>query len=267
MLSSIYFQVFLLVLLYFTLFFVIAVLKKDNSIVDVGWGLGYVYTANMALYLTNNYNLRSFLITFIVTIWGLRLSYHIFRRNLGKGEDFRYAKWRENWDHFYLKSFLRVFMLQGVLLFIISTPIIKIISAPYYSLKIIDFVGLFIWGIGFAFESAADKQLKDFKALPESEKEGHVLKSGVWEYTRHPNYFGDALIWWGFYIIALAVNGGWMFIYSPIIMTLLLRFVSGVPLLEKRYADDEEYQRYAEKTNKFFPWFPKNKDLVRRNLF
>jgi steroid 5-alpha reductase family enzyme len=185
------------------------------------------------------------------------LSYHIFKRNLGKGEDFRYAKWRENWEHFYLTSFLRVFMLQGVLLFIISTPIIKIISAPYSSLKIIDFIGLFIWGIGFAFESAADKQLKDFKSLDESEKDGHVLKSGVWKYTRHPNYFGDALVWWGFYTIALAVSGGWIFIFSPIIMTLLLRFVSGVPLLEKRYADDEEYQKYAEKTNIFFPWFPK----------
>ncbi|MFN2340113.1 MAG: DUF1295 domain-containing protein [Halanaerobium sp.] len=257
MLSSIYFQIFLLVLLYFSLFFVIAVLKKDNSIVDIGWGLGYVYTANMTLFLTNNYNLRSFIITFIVTIWGLRLSYHIFKRNLGKGEDFRYAEWRESWDHFYLTSFLRVFMLQGLLLFIISTPIIKIISAPYYSLKIIDFIGLLIWGIGFAFESAADKQLKDYKELPKSEKNGHVLKSGVWKYTRHPNYFGDALVWWGFYTIALAVSGGWIFIFSPIIMTLLIRFVSGVPLLEKHYADDQEYQKYAKKTNKFFPWFPK----------
>jgi len=257
MLNSIYFQIFLLVLLYFSLFFVIAVLKKDNSIVDIGWGLSYVYTANMTLYLTNNYNLRSFIITFIVTIWGLRLSYHIFKRNLGKGEDFRYAEWRENWDNFYLTSFLRVFMLQGVLSFIISTPIIKIISASYSSLRIIDFIGLIIWGIGFAFEAAADKQLKDYKVLADSEKEGHVLKSGVWKYTRHPNYFGDALVWWGFYTIALAVNGGWIFIFSPIIMTLLLRFVSGVPLLEKRYAEDEEYQKYAEKTNIFFPWFPK----------
>ncbi|MFP4199762.1 MAG: DUF1295 domain-containing protein, partial [Halanaerobium sp.] len=175
MLSSIYFQLFLLVLLYFSIFFVIAVLKKDNSIVDIGWGLGYVYVANLSLYLTNNYNLRSFVITFIVTIWGLRLSYHIFKRNLGKGEDFRYAKRREEWDHFYLKSFIRVFMLQGILLFVISTPIIKIISAPYYSLRIIDFIGLLIWGIGFSYETAADRQLKDFKTMPESEKDGHVL--------------------------------------------------------------------------------------------
>jgi steroid 5-alpha reductase family enzyme len=257
MLNSIYFHLFLLVLLYFSLFFVIAVLKKDNSIVDIGWGLGYVYTANMALYLTNNYNLRSFIITFIVTIWGLRLSYHIFKRNMGKGEDFRYAEWRKNWDNFYLTSFLRVFMLQGVLLFIISTPIIKIISSPYQGLKIIDFIGLLLWGIGFAFETAADKQLQEFKSLSESEKDGHVLKSGVWKYTRHPNYFGDALVWWGFYTIALAVSGGLIFVFSPLIMTFLLRFVSGVPLLEKHYADNEEYQKYAEKTNIFFPWFPK----------
>ncbi|MGM0548667.1 MAG: DUF1295 domain-containing protein [Bacillota bacterium] len=258
MINSIYFQVFLFVLAYFSLFFIIAILKKDNSIVDVGWGLGYVYTANLALYLTNNYNLRSFIITFIVTIWGLRLSYHIFKRNQGKGEDFRYAEWRKNWNHFYLTSFLRVFMLQGVLLFIISTPIIKIIAAPYQGLKIIDFLGLLVWGLGFAFEALADKQLKDYKALADSKKNGHVLKSGVWKYTRHPNYFGDALVWWGFYLIALSIPGAWKFIFSPLIMTFLLRFVSGVPLLEKRYADDEEYQEYAKKTNIFFPWFPKS---------
>lgn len=176
MINSIYFQVFLFVLAYFSLFFIIAILKKDNSIVDVGWGLGYVYTANLALYLTNNYNLRSFIITFIVTIWGLRLSYHIFKRNQGKGEDFRYAEWRKNWNHFYLTSFLRVFMLQGVLLFIISTPIIKIIAAPYQELKIIDFLGLLVWGLGFAFEALADKQLKDYKALADSKKKWPCIK-------------------------------------------------------------------------------------------
>lgn len=257
MLSSIYLQLFLLILIYFSFFFLIAVLKKDNSIVDIGWGLGYVYTANIALYLTNNYNLRSFFITFIVTIWGLRLSYHIFKRNLGKGEDYRYAKWREEWDNFYLKSFLRVFMLQGILLFIISTPIIKIISSPFQGLKIIDFAALLVWGIGFAFEAVADKQLREFKKKDDSKKDGHVMKKGIWKYSRHPNYFGDAVIWWSYYLMVLAVSGGWKFIYSPIIMTYLLRFVSGVPLLEKRYADDEEYQKYAEKTPIFFPRFPK----------
>lgn len=257
MLSSIYFQLFFLILLYFSIFFIIAVLKEDNSIVDIGWGLGFVYTANLALYLTDNYNFRSFIITFIVTIWGLRLAYHIYKRNAGKGEDFRYANWRKNWDNFYLRSFFQIFMLQGLFLFIISTPVIKTISSPYNSLKIIDFIGLFVWGIGFAFEVTADKQLKEFKEKADSKKNGHVMKEGIWKYSRHPNYFGEALIWWGVYIITLSVSGGWKFIFSPILITYLLLFVSGVPLLEKRYADDSEYQRYAEKTNKFFPWFPK----------
>lgn len=257
MLNSIYFQLLFLVLLYFAIFFVIAVLKENNSIVDIGWGLGFVYTANVALYLSGNYNFRSFIVTLIVTIWGLRLSYHIFKRNVGKGEDFRYAKWRENWDHFYLKSFFQIFMLQGILLFIISLPVIKIISSPYLGLELLDFIGLFVWGIGFAFESTADKQLKEFKEKPASKKDGHVMKEGLWKYSRHPNYFGETLIWWGVYIIALTVSGGWKFIISPILISYLLIFVSGVPLLEKHYADDEEYQKYAEKTNKFFPWFPK----------
>lgn len=257
MFSSIYFQIFILVLIYFSLFFIIAVLKKDNSIIDIAWGLGYVYTANMALYLTNNYNFRSFIISLLVTVWGLRLSFYIFKRNIAKGEDFRYAKWRKEWDNFYLKSFFRIFMLQGLLLFIISTPIIKIIASPYESLKIIDFIGISIWSLGFFLEAAADKQLKEFKERDKSEKNGKIIKEGVWKYSRHPNYFGDTLVWWGYYFISLAVSGGWKFIFSPLIMTYLLRFVSGVPLLEKRYADNKEYQQYAEKTNIFFPWFPK----------
>lgn len=257
MLTSIYLQVLLFIYAFFTAFFLLAVYKSDNSIIDIAWGLGYVFAANFALYITDNFNPRTILITLIVSVWGLRLAYHIMKRNWGKGEDYRYQKWRENWDNFYLKSYFRIFILQATLLFIIASPIIKVINSPYQALKISDFIGLAVWGIGFFFEAAADKQLQDFIKKPAEEKDGHIMKEGVWKYSRHPNYFGETLIWWGIFIITLSVSGGWKFIYSPILITYLLLFVSGVPLLEKRYADDEEYQKYAEKTNKFFPWLPK----------
>ncbi|ADQ14265.1 DUF1295 domain-containing protein [Halanaerobium hydrogeniformans] len=257
MLTSIYLQVLLFIYVFFTAFFLLAVYKDNNSIIDIAWGLGYVLAANFALYITDNFNPRTILITLVVSIWGLRLAYHIMKRNWGKGEDYRYKKWRDDWDNFYLKSYIRIFLLQATLLFIIASPIIKVINSSYQSFKITDFIGLAVWGIGFFFEATADKQLQDFKKKTAAEKDGHVMKEGVWKYSRHPNYFGETLIWWGVYIITLSVSGGWKFIYSPILITLLLLFVSGVPLLEKRYADDEEYQEYAEKTNKFFPWFPK----------
>jgi len=258
MLNSIYVQAFIFLVIFFSAFFVLAVVRKNNGLKDIGWGLGFVLSGNYALYISGNYNLRSILITLIVIIWGLRLTYHLFKRNWNKEEDYRYAKWRESWDHFYLKSFFRIFMLQAVLLFIIASPIYKVVTSNFNGLTATDYIGLFVWIAGFAFEYLADKQLAEFKRRDEEEKDGHVMKEGVWKYSRHPNYFGETLIWWGVYIITLSVQGGWKFIYSPLVITLLLLFVSGVPLLEKRYADDEEYQKYAEKTNKFFPWFPKH---------
>ncbi len=254
---NIYFYVYLFIFVYFSLFFFTAVIIKNNSIVDIGWGAGFVLSSYFALFLTGNFTMRSILTVLLVTIWGLRLSYHIFKRNHGKPEDFRYAKWREEWDYFYLRSFFQIFVLQGILMFIIVSSIINIINSPLNQLKVFDFIGLLIWLIGFYFESVGDKQLKEFIKKPASEKDGHIMKEGLWKYTRHPNYFGEATMWWGIFIIGLSTSGGWRFIISPITITYLLLFVSGVPMLEKKYADDEEFQCYAEKTNKFFPWFAK----------
>ncbi|MGM0601990.1 MAG: DUF1295 domain-containing protein [Bacillota bacterium] len=254
---NIYFYVYLFIFIYFSLFFITAIIIKNNSIVDIGWGAGFVLSSYFALFLTGNFNIRSIITVLLVTIWGFRLSYHIFKRNHGKPEDFRYAKWREEWDYFYLRSFFQIFVLQGILMFIIVSSVINIIYSPMHQLKVFDFIGLLIWLIGFYFESVGDKQLKEFLKKPESQKDGHIMKEGLWKYTRHPNYFGEATMWWGIFIIGLSTLSGWKFIISPITITYLLLFVSGVPMLEKKYADDEEFQRYAEKTNKFFPWFQK----------
>ena len=254
--SSIFVSTLIFILAYFIVFFIIGVIKKNNSVVDIGWGLGFVLASYFVLLNTGNINFRSIIVTLFVTIWGLRLSYHIYKRNKGKEEDFRYAKWRENWNYFYVRSFFQIFILQGLLLFLIVSSVININSNVAASLTAFDFIGIAIWIIGFTFEALGDKQLRDYISKPESEKDGHIMKEGLWKYTRHPNYFGEATMWWGIFIIGLSISGSWIFIISPITMTYLLLYVSGVPLLEERYADDEEFQEYAKTTNKFFPWFP-----------
>jgi steroid 5-alpha reductase family enzyme len=231
---------------------------KDASIVDIFWGAGFVITAWIYFYLTpDGFMTRKLLTAILATIWGLRLSIHILIRNWGHGEDFRYQKWREesgkNWWWF---SFFKVFLLQGFLMWIISFPLLAAQVRPIPSRLIwLDYLGLLAWGIGFFFEAVGDWQLSRFKAEPANK--GQLLKTGVWRYTRHPNYFGDATQWWGFYLIAAAAGGFWS-IFSPIIMTLLLRNVSGVSMLEKSLKDTKPgYQDYMRTTNAFIPWFPK----------
>jgi steroid 5-alpha reductase family enzyme len=256
MTDHIYGQLLLFLFVYFSIIFLIAVLRQNNSLVDIAWGFGFVLVSNFALYLTTNYYFRSILIVFLVSLWGVRLSYHLWQRNFAQPEDFRYANWRKKWRYFYLRSFLQIFMLQGILLFIIVLPVIRIISKPATGFKIIDLCGLSVFLFGLGLEIVADVQLHKFKQKSSNSSSEKILKSGVWKYSRHPNYFGEMLVWWGIFLINTAVPGGWKFIFSPLLISYLLLFVSGVPLLEKRYAADQEYQEYAAKTNKFFPWFP-----------
>jgi steroid 5-alpha reductase family enzyme len=195
----------------------------------------------------------------IVTLWGLRLSLYILWRNWGKPEDFRYAKWRaESGGRWWWKSFFQVFLLQGLLLWIVSAPLLAAQLGPdAKSLTWLDGIALGVWLIGFFFESVGDFQLARFRADPT--KKGTVLRSGVWHYTRHPNYFGDAAQWWGYFLLALAA-GGWWTIFSPLLMTTLLLRVSGVTLLEQTLKDSKPgYREYVESTSAFIPWFPRNR--------
>jgi steroid 5-alpha reductase family enzyme len=199
------------------------------------------------------------LIVLITTIWGLRLTIHIFIRNWGHGEDFRYQKWRqEAGSKWWWQSFFKVFLLQGGLMWIISVPLLAAqISPTPARLVWLDYVGLAAWVTGFIFEAGGDWQLVRFKANPENK--GKLLKTGLWRYTRHPNYFGDALQWWAYYLFAAAAGGFWS-IFSPVLMTLLLRNVSGVAMLESTLKDSKPgYKEYVETTNAFIPWFPREK--------
>jgi steroid 5-alpha reductase family enzyme len=257
-LLSIYAVAGILILAIMVALWLLSLWLKDSSIVDIFWGTGFVITAWVYFYLTpDGYFSRKLLIASLATIWGLRLSIYILLRNWGHGEDFRYQKWRQesgkNWWWF---SFFKVFVLQGFLMWVISIPLLVAQhSALPGRITWLDYIGILIWGIGFFFEAAGDWQLSRFKANPGNQ--GKLLDSGLWRYTRHPNYFGDAAQWWGFYLIAAAAGGFWS-IFSPIIMTLLLRNVSGVSMLEKTLKNTKPgYREYVKTTNAFIPWFPR----------
>lgn len=250
----------LIVLALMTMLWLVSLALKNSSIVDIFWGMGFVVVAWAAFLLTpEGVPARKLLLCILVTIWGLRLAIHILTRNWGKPEDFRYQVWRkEAGKSWWWKSFFRVFLLQGVLLWIISTPLLAAQFNPQPAQLIwLDILSILVWLIGFYFEAVGDWQLKSFKANPANK--GKVLSSGVWRYTRHPNYFGDATQWWAYYLLALAA-GGWWTIFSPVMMTLLLMRVSGVTLLEKTLKEEKPgYKEYIETTSEFFPWFPRKK--------
>ena len=233
---------------------------RNSSIVDIFWGLGFVVAAWAYQLLTPDGLLaRKVLLLALVTIWGLRLSLYILWRNWAKPEDFRYAKWRaESGGRWWWKSLFQVFLLQGLLLCIISAPLLTAqLRTGTPALIWLDGLALAVWLVGFFFETVGDLQLARFRA--NSAGKGMVLRSGVWRYTRHPNYFGDAAQWWGYYLLALAA-GGWWTIFSPLLMTTLLVRVSGVTLLEQTLKNSKPgYREYVENTSAFVPWFPRNR--------
>jgi len=235
---------------------------RDVSIVDSFWsimimvaGIGYLYmAADSEAYSLHE---RHIVVTALLIFWAVRLSAYISMRNRGHEEDARYQEIRRNNEpHFEFKSLYIVFLLQAVLALVVSLPLMSVVtvSAP---VNIIDYVALCLWCFGMFFEVVGDMQLKRFKSNPDNK--GKVLDTGLWRYTRHPNYFGEFCIWWAFYLFAIAGGGYWS-IVSPILMSLLLLKVSGVSLLEKDISERRPaYQRYRETTNAFFPWFPSAK--------
>ncbi|GAP15706.1 predicted membrane protein [Longilinea arvoryzae] len=242
-----------------TLLWLVSLRLNNASIVDIFWGSGFVIAGWLFFALTPaGYLARKLLIAGLVTIWGLRLSIHILLRNWGKPEDFRYQKWRrEAGGRWWWQSYFRVFLLQGILLWMISAPLLAAQYFPQPSpMGPLDFLGVIFWAVGFFFEAMGDLQLARFRANPENK--GKILSSGVWRYTRHPNYFGDSAQWWGYYLIAAAAGGGWS-IFSPVLMTLFLLRVSGVTLLEKTLIDRPGYLEYIQSTSAFIPWFPRKK--------
>jgi steroid 5-alpha reductase family enzyme len=193
----------------------------------------------------------------LVAVWAARLAIHLSIRNIGKGEDFRYREFRKKYgeNRYWWISYFQTFLLQGILLWLISLPLL---GAQYYLEKpfgIIDIIASIIWLTGFIFEAGGDLQLTRFRS--DSANKGKVLNSGLWRYTRHPNYFGDSAVWWGYGLFSIAA-GGYIPVIGSLLMTALIIKVSGVALLEKSLKEQKpQYREYIEKTSAFIPWFPK----------
>jgi steroid 5-alpha reductase family enzyme len=234
---------------------VVSLATRDVSFVDSLWSLFFVVAAVVYAWPPATLSAKGVLVLSLVVIWALRLSVYITARNWGTEEDYRYQKIRENNNPgFAFKSIYIVFGLQGLLAWFISLPLLWAITDTS-ALGILDVMGASLWLIGFVFEAGGDYQLSRFKSDPANK--GKVMDKGLWRFTRHPNYFGDFCIWWGFYLFALA-GGGWWTIISPLLMSFLLLKVSGVAMLEKTITDRRpKYAQYIESTNAFFPGRPK----------
>jgi len=244
------------VMVYMTIWFFAALAMRRNDVADVAWGGGFIVAAAASLMVVGRPTERAVLVTLLVVIWGIRLALHIGLRNRGKGEDARYRKWREEWGkHFVLRSFFQIFILQGGLILLISIPVIVAVTARGGPFSALDVIGALFWTTGFLFEAVGDYQLVRFKK--DKASRGRIMQYGLWKYTRHPNYFGEVSLWWGIYLIALSVPGGWMTIIGPVTITFLILGVSGIPMLEKHYEGNKEFEEYKKSTSAFFPTLPK----------
>jgi steroid 5-alpha reductase family enzyme len=239
--------------------FILALIRKDNSIADIIWGLGFIIVALTILIINGEYAVHQLLVTVLVVLWGFRLSVRIFIRNRGKGEDFRYKKWRKDWGRYWIiRSYFQVFIVQGLMMFLIAIPFIIINSDGGNGLNWLDALGATVWFIGFVFETIGDYQLDSFINNPLNK--GKVLDTGLWRYSRHPNYFGEVVQWWGIFIIAIAVPYGWIGIIGPLTITVLILKISGIPLLEKTMSKNPAYLLYKKRTSIFIPWSAKKVD-------
>jgi len=236
------------------LLYLLAQWKRDNSIVDIFWGMGFCFVAVGLFIVTGESTTRQWVILAMILLWGVRLAVHIAGRNKGKGEDFRYAQWRKTWGKSqWWRSFFQVFALQGVIMWLVSMPVILILSQQNTPLGIIDYAGIALWLFGFFFEAVSDHQLNQFKRNPANT--GRIIQSGLWQYSRHPNYFGEITMWWGIFLLALQMDGWYWAVISPVLITWLISGVSGVPLLEKKYQDNPEFKAYAERVPVLIPKF------------
>lgn len=236
--------------------YLLALVLKDNSIVDIFYGPVFVLAAGAVALKVPSWHPRQALVVVLLTLWGVRLGIHLLVRHRGRGEDFRYRKWREEWGPaFVWRSYLQIYLLQGAVILVVLAPVLVVLKDPGGDLSVLDGIGVAIWVLGFVYEAVGDWQLLKFKRDPANR--GKIMTLGLWRTTRHPNYFGEATLWWGMFLIALSSPGGWISVTSPLVIDLLLLYVSGIPMLEKKYEGNPQFEAYRKRTNAFFPWFPR----------
>lgn len=256
--SEVILQSALVVWVFMSAWSIYAITQKRNDVADFAWGLGFPTLAIALIQLNASTSVKALVVMILTTIWGIRLSLHIYPRLAQKKEDYRYATWRKQWGKWAIvRSYFQVFMLQGFLMLLVGASILVSILTEetfvWYNLA-----GVLVWAAGFVFEAVADIQLRTFISSGKKQGSKKVLQSGLWKFSRHPNYFGEVLQWWGLWLVVLGGSYGLFALISPVTITVLIYFVSGIPLLEKRYANDAAYQAYAKKTSKFFPLPPRS---------
>jgi steroid 5-alpha reductase family enzyme len=235
--------------------FALALVRKDNSIVDIAYGGAFIAAVTAAAIVSGSGHPRQYLAAVLVILWGSRLILHLLARSRGRGEDFRYRKWREEWGSaFYIRSFFQIYILQGAVVLVVASPVIQVMARPGGDLGFLDLVGASVWLLGFTFEAMGDFQLLRFKR--KKENRGKIITTGLWRYTRHPNYFGECTLWWGIWLIALNSPGAFWTVISPVTINFLLLKVSGIPMLEKKYEGDAAFEEYRKRTSALIPWFP-----------
>jgi steroid 5-alpha reductase family enzyme len=247
----------LCVLLYVSVLFLISLVLKRNDIADVGWGMGIFIVAFVGYLEQLAPSVTASIVLLLVAVWAFRLSVRIFRRNSKKEEDERYRKWRTAWGSWvFFRSYLQVYLLQGVLMICVGYVAVHVSVFGLSTIATPWLVGgVLLWSIGFFFEGVSDYQLDRFLAQPQNS--GKLMMSGLWRYSRHPNYFGEVLLWWGIFCIVAPVPYGIYAIISPITITFLILKVSGIPMLERNMSSHPDFEIYKQQTSVFIPLPPK----------
>ena len=252
----------------FIIFYFIGFMQRSFNTVDIAYGSGFILAAVVVWILSESAFLieRKIMVTGLVILWGIRIAVFLTIRKFGKdentGEDRRFKNLRDRWGKsLWWKGLLSVYLSQVILIILIGLPVLVVNANPIVERGwlVTDYIGIGIWIIGFFFEFTADLQMMLFKKKPENK--GKIMKEGLWKLSRHPNYFGEITMWFGLFIIALYEFKAWniVSIIGPIVIALILTYVSGLPLAERRYKDNEEYQEYKRKTSAVIPWKPKKK--------
>lgn len=238
------------------LLWLVSLAVHDASIVDITWGPLFVLIAWVG-YAVGDGSPPALLVALLATAWGLRLGIHIGRRNIGHGEDPRYVRMRERRPaSFWIWSLFGVFALQGLIALVVSLPIQSLAAVGNDSIGVVSWVGVVVFLVGLAFETIGDAQLTKFKADPDSR--GQVMDKGLWHYTRHPNYFGDSVVWWGLWLVAVGSGGAWWTLIGPALMTFMLVKVSGVAMTEADISKRRPgYAEYIRRTSAFIPRPPR----------
>lgn len=244
--------------LWFFVLYIISLARRDNRIADIGWPIAFIIAVVVVLFQRESVGARNIIVTTLVMVWGVRLALHVWLRSRGKGEDWWHKELRRAWgEHWVIRSFLQLYLLQAAYVIIIVSPALYVNTFSVPSLGVLDFVGLALWVIGFLWEAVGDHQLVRFKQSPKNK--GHVLRYGLWRYSRHPNYFGEVLMWFGIWLMAMSIPGSLYTVSGPLFILALLVWIRGVPSLERHLSANPEYLAYQRKTNMLVPWFPHSK--------